>query len=240
MPDLRQRDPILVQERLRDQAANALRAAMTGGELQAGTVYSAPALAAELGVSATPVREAMLALAREGMVEPVRNKGFRITELSDRDLDEYSEIRELIEVPTIGRVTRTVSVEDLESMRPVAQEIVAAAGRHDVIGFLEADRRLHLQLVGLAGNARLVEVVGDLRKRARLFGLARLDRNGGLIASAEEHLELLDLMIAGDGPGAQECMRRHLGHVRSLWSPPDKREDGDGDGNEQGGVHGAE
>ncbi|QKW49562.1 GntR family transcriptional regulator [Streptomyces buecherae] len=238
MADLRQRNLILVQERLRDQVANALRAAMIAGELQAGTVYSAPALAAELGVSATPVREAMLALAREGMVEPVRNKGFRITELSDRDLDEYSEIRELIEVPTIGRVTRTVSVEDLESMRPVAQEIVAAAGRHDLIGYLEADRRFHLQLVGLAGNARLVEVVGDLRKRARLFGLARLDRNGELIASAEEHLELLDLMIAGDATGAQECMRRHLGHVRSLWSSPVKSEDGDGDGDEHGNGDG--
>ncbi|MBB5933316.1 GntR family transcriptional regulator [Streptomyces zagrosensis] len=218
MADLRQRNLILVQERLRDQVANALRAAMIAGELRTGTVYSAPTLAAELGVSATPVREAMLALAREGLVEPVRNKGFRITELSDRDLDEYSEIRELIEVPIIGRVTRTVCVEDLESMRPVAQEIVAAADRHDLIGYLEADRRFHLQLVGLAGNARLVEVVGDLRNRARLFGLARLDGNGELVASAGEHLELLDLMIAGDAEGAQECMRRHLGHVRSLWS----------------------
>lgn len=218
MADLRRRNVVLVRERLRDQVANALRAAVTAGELQAGTVYSAPALAAELGVSATPVREAMLALAREGLVEPVRNKGFRITELSDRDLDEYSEIRELIEVPTIGRVTRTAAVAELESMRPVAEEIVATAGRRDLVGYLEADRAFHLQLVALAGNARLVEVVGDLHQRGRLCGLAHLARHGELTASAEEHLELLDLMIAGDADGAQECMRRHLGHVRSLWS----------------------
>ncbi len=63
-----------------------------------------------------------------------------------------------------------------------------------------------------------MEVVGELRKRARLYGLTGLDRSGELVASAEEHLELLDLLIGGDAPGAEACMRRHLGHVRSLWS----------------------
>ncbi|MEV0266080.1 FCD domain-containing protein [Streptomyces sp. NPDC050617] len=218
MGDLRQRSPILVQERLRDQVANALRAAMTAGELRVGAVYSAPVLAAELGVSPTPVREAMLALAREGLVEPVRNKGFRVTEMSERDLDEYTEIRALIEVPTVGQIARTVPAGELEALRPLAREIVTAAARHDLIGYLDADRRFHLRLLALAGNDRLVEVVGELRKRARLYGLTGLDRSGELVASAEEHLELLDLLIGGDAPGAEACMRRHLGHVRSLWS----------------------
>ncbi|MFE7114882.1 GntR family transcriptional regulator [Streptomyces sp. NPDC057654] len=226
MGDLRQRSPILVQERLRDQVANALRAAMTAGELRVGAVYSAPVLAAELGVSPTPVREAMLALAREGLVEPVRNKGFRVTELSERDLDEYTEIRALIEVPTVGQIARTVPAGELEALRPVAREIVTAAARHDLIGYLDADRRFHLRLLALAGNDRLVEVVGELRKRARLYGLTGLDRSGELVASAEEHLELLDLLIGGDAPGAEACMRRHLGHVRSLWSAGREEEAG--------------
>ncbi|MET9934435.1 GntR family transcriptional regulator, partial [Streptomyces sp. NPDC006324] len=172
----------------------------------------------DLGVSATPVREAMLDLAREGLVEPVRNKGFRITEVSERDLDQYTELRTLIEVPTVGRITRTAARERLEELRPVAQEIVARAREHDLIGYLEADRRFHLALLGLSGNERLVETVGDLRKRSRLYGLTGLDEAGLLVSSAEEHVELLDLMIAGDARGAESCMRRHLGHVRSLWA----------------------
>lgn len=218
MAELRERKLVKVQDRLRDQVAHVLRSAISSGELAPGTVHSAPVLAAGLGVSATPVRDAMLTLAREGLVEPVRNKGFRITEVSDRDLDEFLELRELIEVPTIVRVTRSASADQLEAMRPVAQEIVDAARRHDLVGYLDADRRFHLRLLGLTGNERLVEVVGDLRKRSRLFGLAELDRTGKLIASAEEHLELLDLMIAGDAAGAERCARRHLGHVRSLWA----------------------
>ncbi|MEC4015423.1 GntR family transcriptional regulator [Streptomyces sp. H27-D2] len=218
MGDLRHRSLITVQERLRDKVAHALRAALISGELRPGTVYSAPALAADFGISATPVREAMLDLAREGLVEPVRNKGFLITEVSERDLDQFAEIRALIEVPTVGRVARSATREQLEELRPVAEEIVAAARTHDLIGYLEADRRFHLGLLGLCGNDRLAEAVGDLRKRSRLYGLTRLDERGGLLPSAEEHLELLELALAGDAEGAEACMARHIGHVRSLWA----------------------
>jgi DNA-binding GntR family transcriptional regulator len=218
MAELKSRTLISVQERLRDQVAHALRAALISGELRPGVVYSAPALAADFGVSATPVREAMLDLAREGLVEAVRNKGFRVTELTERDLDDYTEIRALIEVPTVGRVTRTATKEQLERLRPQAEAIVAAARKHDLIGYLEADRQFHLDLLGLAGNARLVDVVGDLRKRSRLYGLNRLDERGELVSSAEEHLELLDLMLSGDAEAAEACMTRHLSHVRSLWA----------------------
>lgn len=218
MGHLSSRSAIPVRENLRDQVANALRAALVAGELRPGVVYSAPTLAVDLGVSATPVREAMLDLAREGLVEAVRNKGFRITEVTERELDEYTEIRELIEVPTIGRVTAVAGAEQLEALRPLAEEVVQGARRHDLIAYLEADRRFHLGLLGLAGNAHLVQVVGDLRKRSRLYGLTALDAKGRLVESAEEHLELLDLMIAGDVEGAQACMRHHLGNVRSLWA----------------------
>lgn len=209
---------ITAQERLRDQVAHALRAALISGELQPGRVYSAPALAADFGISATPVREAMLDLVREGLVEPVRNKGFRVTEVSGRDLDQYSELRALIEVPTVGAVTRSARREELEALRPVAEEIVASARDHDLIGYLDADRRFHLALLALHGNDRLVETVGDLRKRSRLYGLTALDAKGLLLPSAEEHLELLEAMLAGDADAAQLVMSRHLGHVRSLWA----------------------
>ncbi|MFE3523434.1 GntR family transcriptional regulator [Streptomyces sp. NPDC059161] len=218
MGDLKQGHLIVAQERLRDQVAHALRAALVAGELRPGAIYSAPGLAADFGISATPVREAMLDLAREGLVEPVRNKGFRITEVSERDLDQYTELRALIEVPTVGKVTDAATAEQLEALRPIAEEIVERARAHDLIGYLDADRRFHLQLLGLAGNGRLVETVGELRKRSRLYGLTRLDERGELISSAQEHIELLDLMRSGDRTAAEACMARHLGHVRSLWA----------------------
>jgi DNA-binding GntR family transcriptional regulator len=210
--------PLDGPRRIRDQVADALRAALIAGELRPGEVYSAPALAARFGVSATPVREAMLDLVREGLVETMPNKGFRITEVSERQLDEYTQIRSLIEVPVLAGLAGTAPRERLEALRPEAERIVAAAAAGDLIGYLEADRRLHLALLAMAGNEHLVAVVDDLRKRSRLFGLQALAAAGRLDASAREHLELLDALIAGDAEGVRTLMHHHLSHVRTIWA----------------------
>ncbi|MFF4486149.1 GntR family transcriptional regulator [Streptomyces sp. NPDC001544] len=202
----------------RERVADALRAALIAGELRPGEVYSAPSLAARFGVSATPVREAMLDLAKEGLVDAVPNKGFRVTAVSDRQLDEYTHVRALIEVPTVVALTGTADRASLEALRPAAREIVTAAAAGDLIAYVEADTRFHLGLLALAGNAHLVEVVADLRGRSRLYGLTALVEAGRLPASAEEHLELLDALLARDEKAVREVMARHLGHVRGLWA----------------------
>ncbi|MDQ0597608.1 DNA-binding GntR family transcriptional regulator [Streptomyces canus] len=202
----------------RERVADALRAALVAGELLPGEVYSAPTLAARFGVSATPVREAMLDLAKEGLVDTVPNKGFRVTAVSDRQLDEYTHIRALIEIPTVTELARTADPVSLEALRPAAREIVQAAAAGDLVAYVEADTRFHLGLLALAGNAHLVEVVGDLRKRSRLYGLTALVEAGRLLASAEEHLELIDALIARDEQATRAVMTRHLGHVRGLWA----------------------
>ncbi|MFF8996531.1 GntR family transcriptional regulator [Streptomyces achromogenes] len=202
----------------RERVADALRAALIAGELRPGEVYSAPSLAARFGVSATPVREAMLDLAKEGLVDTVPNKGFRVTVVSDRQLDEYTQIRALIEIPTVVDLARTADRVSLEALRPAAREIVVAAAAGGLIAYVEADTRFHLGLLALAGNAHLVEVVADLRKRSRLYGLTALVQAGRLLASAEEHLELLDALLERDEQAVHAVMTRHLGHVRGLWA----------------------
>lgn len=202
----------------RERVADALRAALIAGELRPGEVYSAPGLATRFGVSATPVREAMLDLAKEGLVDTVPNKGFRVTAVSERQLDEYTHIRSLIEIPTTADLAITADPVDLEALRPLAQEIVTSAATGDLISYVEADLRFHLGLLSLAGNTHLVEVVRDVRRRSRLYGLTALAEAGRLEASAKEHLELLDALLARDEEAVREVMTRHLGHVRGLWA----------------------
>ncbi|MEV7437749.1 GntR family transcriptional regulator [Streptomyces griseoviridis] len=202
----------------RERVADALRAALIAGELRAGEVYSAPTLASRFGVSATPVREAMLDLAKEGLVDAVPNKGFRVTEVSEKQLDEYTHVRALIEIPTTVELARTASPISLEALRPAAREIVTAAAAGDLIAYVEADTRFHLGLLALSGNAHLVEVVADLRGRSRLYGLTALVEAGRLTASAQEHLDLLDALVARDERAVREIMTRHIGHVRGMWA----------------------
>src|SRR3954465_10695632 len=141
----------------RERVADALRAALIAGELLPGQVHSAPALAARFGVSATPVGEAMLDLAKEGLVDTVPNKGFRVTAVSERQLDEYTHIRSLIEIPTTVGLATSADPAALEVLRPVAEEIVTSAASGDLIAYVEADLRFHLGLLALAGNAHLVD-----------------------------------------------------------------------------------
>ena len=211
---------------LREQITNALRAALVAGQMEPGATYSVPSLAERFGVSATPVREAMLDLAKEGMVEPVRNKGFRVTEVSDHDLDEVTELRMLIEVPTVGRIAQLASADDIARSRILAEEITKHAAVGDLIGYVEADRLFHLDILSVAGNRRLVETVGQLRAQTRLSGLQRLAAEGNLVESAAEHLEVLTAIEARDSTTAERVMRRHIGHVRGIWANLDEP-DGD-------------
>jgi DNA-binding GntR family transcriptional regulator len=206
------------RQSLRELIADSLRAALVAGEMRPGVVFSVPALAERFGVSATPVREAMLDLAKEGLIEPVRNKGFRVRELSDKDLDDITQLRALIEVPTVTQLAHVAPLVALEELRPLATAIVDCAAAGDLVGYIEADRRFHLGLLSLAGNPRLVDSVRALRAQTRLYGLDQLAGQGRLTASAGEHHELLDALLARDAERTEALMRRHIGHVRGIWA----------------------
>jgi DNA-binding GntR family transcriptional regulator len=201
----------------RDQVRRGLEAALVAGELRPGELYSAPSLGERFGVSATPVREAMLALAKDGFVVAERNRGFRVVEMSETDLDEISQIRLLLEVPSTVEVARIISPEVLERLAEIADEIVAAAAHGDLIEYLDSDRRFHVELISQLSNARLTELVDRLRRQTRLFGLGKLVETGRLVASAAEHHELLEAMRAGDGAATERVIRSHIKHVRGLW-----------------------
>jgi DNA-binding GntR family transcriptional regulator len=212
----------LETERLRDQARRSIYASILSGELPAGEIHSAIAIAGRLGVSATPIREAMLDLANAGLVEAVRNRGFRVLTISDADLDEIVELRMLLEPPGVRRAAEEADREALDALEPVLAACEAAAESGDIAEFLIADREFHLGLLATLGNGRLVELVGRLRDQTRLVGLKSLAVEGKLTASAEEHRAILDAVRGGRGQEAEERMRAHLRHARGLWAGRDE------------------
>ena len=204
---------------MRDEIIETLRAAVISGQLTPNQVYSAPILAEQFGVSPTPVREAMIQLANDGLFESVRNKGFRVREPSEEELDELAELRMLLEVPTVRRLAEVgVAPEALAELRVVAERIESAAAENDLIGHLTADLEFHCRLLGLAGNKHLVQTVRSLKARSRIGGLRQLAAEGQLVPTAHEHAEILDLIAARDADGAERLMRNHIGHVRGIWA----------------------
>ncbi|MFJ4982674.1 GntR family transcriptional regulator [Streptomyces sp. NPDC088732] len=204
---------------VRDQVLRALRGALVTGELRPGAVYSAPALAERFGVSATPVREAMQLLAREGAVEALPNKGFRVFERSRRDRAELAEVRALLEVPVVLRLARTVPSSRWEQLRPLVEATVAAAALGDRAAYAEADRAFHRALLEVSGNRQLVAVAEELHRRAQWPVAEDHARAGGtprgiraeLVADAGEHAALLEALVSGDLPVVEALARGHYG-----------------------------
>lgn len=203
---------------LRESVLEQLRTAIITGELAEGTVVSAPTLGQALGVSATPVREAMMDLAREGLVETIKNKGFKITTMTDKELDDLTAIRLLIEPVSMHQVVGRIPEKAFAELNELADLCLQAADDEDLEEYLRNDRELHARILTHTGNPQLVELATKLRLRTRMYGLAALARNKQLADSAREHQELIRLLQAGDGDGAERLLRAHIGHSREIWA----------------------
>lgn len=206
------------QPSVRDTVTRALRSAIISGEMQPGRVYSAPSLGEEFGTSATPIREAMLDLVREGLVVAMPNRGFRVTEVSSHDLAEVTELRLFLEPPAVEKATPLIPESAFADLRSKADDIVAAAQRGDLVEYLSADSDFHLAILQYAGNARLTQLIQSLRSQTRLFGLAELFERGHLTASAKEHHTIMDAIEARDAVKARDLVFSHIEHVKGDWS----------------------
>lgn len=195
----------------------ALRTAIILGELEEGRLYSAPALAESFGVSATPVREAMMDLASDGLVTSVKNKGFRVTEMTTEDLRATTAIRQLLEAPAMRAVAGRIPEEDYPELYEHADRLATAGEERDLSTYLTLDRTFHAALIRYTGNAKLEALCTRLRSQNRLRALRALADTGQLAESSKEHIRLLDHLRAGEADAAYNLIMQHLGHASQLW-----------------------
>jgi DNA-binding GntR family transcriptional regulator len=202
---------------LREQASRAIRTSITRGELRPGQLYRIPQVAAQLGVSATPVREALVDLASEGLVELVRNRGFRVAVLDDQALHEIMQLRRLLEVPAAASVADLPEIVNLLELRQLAEDASLSAARGDLVSFIAADRLFHMRLLAGLNNRRLVELVGHLRDLSTLRGLQSVHAVEHLHASGHEHTGILEALEKHDAENVRRLMAAHLDRTTTVW-----------------------
>lgn len=210
--------PLSQPRSIREAVTEQLRTAIIAGDLKEGELYSAPALAALLQVSATPVREAMIDLDREGLVCTEKNKGFRITGMTDKELEEVTEIRLLIEPYATRQAALHYQDADLSLLRELVSKILAAAEEENINAYLVADRDFHMALMAPCGNAQLVELATRMRLKTRQYGLKGLMAEKRLVENAQEHVQMVDLMAKGDARSLELLLASHISHARGLWN----------------------
>jgi DNA-binding GntR family transcriptional regulator len=190
---------------------------MVAGDLRPGVIYSASAIAEDLGVTVSPARHALLTLVSEGLVEPVRNRGFRIIEIDEHGHREIAALRVLVEIPATVRLAgHPEIIKRHNEFRAIAAETVDAARSGDLAAFYEADRRFHLGVLAYAGNERLVDLITMLRNQMRLVEPRDRRCRAELISSADEHHRLLEAIVDGDAQAVESMMAAHLDHADVL------------------------
>ncbi len=167
-------------------------------------------LAEELGVSRTPVREALIRLERDGLVEVIPRHGMRVLPISPSDIQEIYQILTSLESLAVElAASRNLSAKELEPMDRASQEMKAAYELSDIKAWALADERFHCQLVSLSGNHILIEVVGNFWGRAHRARMAMLALRNNTENSTQEHIRIVDAIRDGDGPLARKTLEAH-------------------------------
>jgi len=193
-----------------EQVHRHLRQEILANRLPPGTELGEVALAASLGVSRGPVREALGRLAAEGLVTVRPRRGAVVSSLSKEEFLEAYQVREALEMLAVRLAVPRLGPDDLEHLRALVDEMAERAERDDVDGFFEANAAFHGALVDASGNARLRELYRQLMAQMGRYRRRSLALRGSLKRSIAEHRTILRAAGAGDAERAAHLLSEHI------------------------------
>ncbi|MDW4497168.1 GntR family transcriptional regulator [Sulfitobacter sp. D35] len=197
---------------LSDTAFRRLKAMILDGTLQPGTRLSEKKFADKLGVSRTPVREAIGQLISEGLATRHSGTAPVVSSVSLSEIMEILHVRSLLECEAARKAALSPQAgSELVAMRAKIVHFLEGP-RPSSAAHMAADMALHGQIARLAGSKLLAELIENLKTKTRMYDQGSIpDR---FVPGCEEHLALIDAIAAGDSDSAGAAMKLHLSHVR--------------------------
>lgn len=197
---------------LYEEVAELLRQRIFKRELEPGSWIDELKIAADYGISRTPLREALKVLATEGLVTMKVRRGAYVTEVSEQDLHEVYHLLALLESDAAGVVAERASEQQIEELQTLHKQLEASAkpGKVDRERFFEINERFHMRLLEIANNRWRDQMVLDLRKVMKLNRHNSLLKAGRIQESLAEHRALMAALTARDAPVAVVRMREHF------------------------------
>lgn len=195
---------------LAERTVEAIRHGVRSGELVPGELYSVYRLADELGISRSPVREALLRLAETGLIRFERNRGFRVVMPTPHDIAEIFAIRLALEVPAVARATIHADTTERKAIGEQYRAMEEAAAADDLPAFERHDQQLHTMLLAIEGNKRTQDIIGNLRDAIRLVGASTVGHDRSLNDVLADHLPVVEAFQAENPEAASKAMEHHL------------------------------
>ncbi len=213
---------LVTQPNLRQRAYRFIQDRIVSGQLAAGSLVSEQSLAREIGISRTPVREALRQLELEGLVEQVPRFGTIVRRADRREIVECYELREALESYAVAQAAQRITRGEMAQLEALCIQFAHIARQMEEAGadhldddamraFLAADMAFHMLLLRAGGNQRLMKIVADSRVLTRIFGYQRQEHDRHVVAEAHDyHRRVFEAVRAGEAEVARQTMAEHI------------------------------
>ena len=190
------------------QVADRLRQQILAREIEPGAWIDELKVCGELGISRTPLREALKVLAAEGLVTMKLRRGAYVTEMSERDVREAYQLLSLLESDAAAEVASRATDAELNELGELHHALEEALPDRDT--FFAANERFHLRVLEIDGNRWRLQIVGDLRRLMKLNRHHSLFREGRLAESLDEHRAIVKALLSRDAEACRQLVTAHF------------------------------
>jgi GntR family transcriptional regulator, rspAB operon transcriptional repressor len=190
------------------QTYAVIRSSIKSGTIAPDGFYSEVQLAQALNISRTPVREALIELEREGLIEIIPQRGFRLRSISEAERQEAFELRRLIEANVVAKLAKDATEDDIDVLRGIVDDQARVVS--DSAAFLDADEEFHLTMPTLLKLERTRRILLTLRGIIWLAGHDAIREPARSAAVIAEHRAIVDRIAARDPAGAAKALRAHI------------------------------
>jgi DNA-binding GntR family transcriptional regulator len=197
-------------ESLAKMAYEAIRQSILSGQWKIGELYNEKAIAADLGISRTPVREALLELASQDLIIFLPRRGLMVNRFTRHDVDEIFELRKAIELAAVEKITVAAPPFDLFEIEEALLSQRKAVKQKDYLAFMEADRLFHTSFSELTKNRRLIAILDNIRDMIHVMGAKALALEGRAVEVIKEHQTIFEAVKKGNIEEARRAMAYHL------------------------------
>ena len=195
---------------LRDVVFNTLRQAILRGEMEPGERLMEIQLAQKLGVSRTPIREAIRKLELEGLVIMIPRKGAEVAHITEKDMKDVLEVRSTLEELVVELAIKNVTDEKIEELKCANKVFESAIVSKDAVNIVEADVKFHDILYSMTNNARLIQIINNLREQMYRYRLEYIKDRQTRNTLIQEHQEIIDSIEKKDIERAKKAILVHI------------------------------
>jgi DNA-binding GntR family transcriptional regulator len=198
------------KENLKSEVYNYLKSAIINFKLLPGVKISDKEIALKMGISRTPVREALVRLSEQGLVRFHHNRGFKVRSFTPKDVDNLYTLRESLERLAVRQAITNLNNDRIQTLKSLVDKYLVIADTDNLIGLIESDEAFHDLIARYSENEQLINILQSLHGQIRISRRYDHLHKTNLQKTGEEHFQIIEQMAQGYTIQAEDSMSKHI------------------------------